>query len=146
MQMLRSTETKFELPAEIRVDRSTYERELELIGRRLDAVRSILKNVGKSKKYAWVRTHWQETEAYLLKKWETALYRLQSGIVEVRSHNHRPYKIDYDFWEGTEELDAQLAQGWINQYFDPADLQARLNESWERAKEDLLKKARQGLM
>lgn len=145
MRMFQQPETK-PLPMEHRVDRSTYEKEIELTGQRLDAVRKTLSILGKSKKTAWARKHWREVEQHLLKKWEMLLYKLDSGIVEVRSGRYRPFKVDYNFWEGTEEIDAAISATMFAQFFDPADLQDRLNESWARAKEDLLKKARQGLI
>lgn len=135
-----------ELPLETRVDRSTHELELDVIGRRLTAVKKTLTSLGRSKRTAWARKYWKEVERQLLKKWNFTLYKIDSGLVEVRSHKYRPYEIDYNFWEGSEELDVTLSVPVINRLFEPRDLHIRLNESWERAREESLKKARQGLL
>lgn len=122
---------------------SNYKIELELIGKRLDAVRRVLAQQSKSKKKGWALSHWFRVEQHLLKKWSLLIYKIDSGITEVRSPEYQSYKIRYDYWEEGQDLGSPFWLMFFSKVSGSIDLRDRLNESWVKAKEDLLKRSRQ---
>lgn len=147
MRMFQSRKTKEYITPEYTKDWSNAGYELEYIGNRLDAVREILAElgpVGKKKKPTWAQRHWSQVENNLLTRWHMTLMLKDTGLKQIGRMNK--YSIDRDWWEGSEEIKMNLPVFSIfDNMFDNLGLQHRLEESWAKAQELKVQKARQGL-
>ena len=117
--------------------------EIERLGRQLDAVRDAKKRC--TKRNSWAKKHWAQTEQIILRKWKQSI-RLQSVGLR-QSVKDSPYnKIDYSWWEKSEELPVSIPLfDNLGRMLMDATGNTNLERSWEMAKEEKLQKARQGL-
>jgi hypothetical protein len=122
--------------------------EIERLGQRIDAVRGVITALNK-RKQRWAVRQWKETEALLFRRWRTAVDLQHCGAKEFAPDNSATtYKIDYDWWEPAEEIISipifdSFVQ-WCNEKFGLTG-RPSLNWSWDRAMEQKVQKARQGL-
>ena len=120
--------------------------EIERIGQRLDAVRGTLKDIPKrGKRNKWARNHWSQIEANLLAKWRNMVMLKDTGLRQI-GPNRGPV-IDYNWWEKCEEIGTVFGLSldtWIGDKLADMALQSRLEESWIKARDERLQKARQG--
>jgi hypothetical protein len=116
--------------------------ELELMATRLDYARKALK---KCKVGTWAHRHWAEVESNLLYKWKLMITLKDTGLRQKSPSSTVNY--DYNWWERSEEVGMtfDILGNWLQNRTDEIGLQARLDESWNRAREQKLQKARQGL-
>jgi len=113
--------------------------ELETIGHRLDGAR---RSLARSKKGSWAYKFWATVESRLLIKWKQTIMLKEVGLRQEVTK-----EIDlqqYDWWEKTEEVGTLGVEFWayLSEKLGPGP---NLTESWEKAKEIKLQKARQGL-
>ena len=148
MQMFRSRKTKTDT-VEVRhvKDWANSGHELELLGRRLDAVRSTIQHLEASKKPEdhWAVVHWRQAEAMVLLKWRRTQRLKETGLRQVGIVETGP-KIAYDWWEGADEVHMGLPifdtiGQWIH---DHTVGTPSLDRAWEMARNESLQKARQG--
>jgi hypothetical protein len=114
--------------------------EIDHIGIRLDQARAAAKQA----KTKWAKDYWETTAARLLTKWHLTISLKDSGL---RQQGRESFynDIDYYWWEGSDEVANILHFGVFERLTGDIGLQARLEESWERSREQKLQKARQGL-
>lgn len=144
MPMLRSkkTRTEFLNPEGEFKDWKDAWPEIESLGNRLDVAREMAKNC---KPGTWAHTHWSIIADKLFNKWRLTVTLYQSGLRQRGVQ--RGFNIDYDWFEGSDEavgflpVPAFLNLNFINDWFNQRDL----TWSWEKAREEKLQKARQGL-
>lgn len=111
--------------------------EIEAMGRRLDSVRGA---IGRSKPGTWAHTHWTQIEAVVFRKWSMMIQLQLSGLRQVGPE--RSFQIEYNWWEPSDEVKSLIpVPNFMNEWFNHSDLA----HSWEKAKEQKLQKARQGL-
>ena len=113
--------------------------EVEALGLRLDAARDALKEC---KKGTWAHTFWSQTAERLLVKWKLTVTMHEVGLKQQGPSGgiHR----SYDWWEKAEEI-RMASVPFLENMFNNASLQQRLDESWDKSKELKLEKARLGL-
>ena len=122
--------------------------EIERLGQRIDAVRTALDAARRSKS-AWGIKHWSGLEALLLRRWKMLINLKDVG---ARSTGRTPYEIDNSWWEASDEITALSLPGfdaferWCNDRWQNLRLQDGLTRSWEKARNELIQKARQGLV
>ena len=111
--------------------------EIEAMGRRLDSVRKV---IAKSKPGTWAHTHWTQIESVVFRKWSMMICLQQSGLRQVGPD--RSFPIAYNWWEPSDEIKSPIPMpSFLENWGNHSDLA----ESWEKAKEQKLQKARQGL-
>jgi hypothetical protein len=93
--------------------------EIEALGTRLDQARE----AAAAAKGIWAKTFWNTT---------------------VEGPESFYANIDYNWWERSEEV-KMIGFTWMDHWFDNAGLDRRLDESWAKAREEKLQKARLGL-
>jgi len=113
--------------------------EIEHLGVRLDQARAALKQA-KSK---WARDYWSITADRLYNKWILTIQLKDTGMKQ-QGPNSFYSKIDYDWWEKSDEIRMASISILDNMFYN-AGQSARLDESWARAREEKIQKARQGL-
>lgn len=139
MPMFRSKKTKTEFVSltEGFKDWKDANHEIEAMGNRLDSVRSTLANCEEG---TWAHSHWTQIEAIVFRKWSMMVKLQQSGLRQVGPD--RSINIDYDWWEDSEESYSIIPMpAFMSNWYNHSDL----SHSWEKAKEQKLQKARQGL-
>ena len=113
--------------------------ELETIGHRLDSAR---RSLARSKKNTWAYKFWSTVESRLMSKWQQTIMLKDVGLRQevIKEQDIRTY----DWWEKTEEVGTLGVDFWafLSEKLGPGP---NLTESWEKAKEIKLQKARQGL-
>lgn len=146
MRMFRSKKTKTEyITPESYKDWSNAGYEIEGIGRRLDAVRGTMSDI--KDKDSWAYRHWATIEARMTQQWKLTIMLKDTGMKQIkREDNHR--QLDYSWWEPSTEIGVRMPVfdfigDWLNQKF--GFVYNDLDGSWEKAKEEKLQKARQGL-
>jgi hypothetical protein len=144
-QSRRKTKTEWVNPREEWLDWRDASPQVERTGLRLDAVRLTLK---KLKPGTWAHTHWSRQEAIMLRKWKMMTVLQRSGL---RQNKAKPtYEIDYDWWEPGYEIMSfpvfAAIEGWMDNWFAQDRMQDGLARSWEKARNELVQKARQGLV
>lgn len=120
--------------------------ELECLGKRLDAVREALVYLKDKPENDWAVGHWREAEAVLLRKWKHTIRLKETGLRQVQKADSGP-KIDYNWWEGSEEaanIRIPILDGISNWLQDRVSTRS-LDRAWEMARNESLQKARQGL-
>jgi len=116
--------------------------EVEAMGEKLDSVRETIKGC---KEGTWAHTHWRQVEAVVFRKWQLMVRLQQGGLRQVGPNRSIP--INYDWWEGSDEpvgwlpVPSFINLNFVNDWFNQRDL----TWSWEKAREEKLQKARQGL-
>lgn len=122
--------------------------EIERLGQRIDAVRGVVTTLNK-RKQKWAARHWRETEALLLRRWKTAVSLQSCGMKEYTPEiAGLTAKVSYDWFELPEEIPAipffdNITQ-WCHEKFGITN-RPGLDWSWEKAMEQKVQKARQGL-
>jgi hypothetical protein len=122
--------------------------EIERLGQRIDAVRGVVTTLNK-RKQKWAARHWRETEALLLRRWKTAVALQSCGMKEYTPEIAGfTAKVSYDWFELPEEIPAIPFVDNITQWcYEKFGITNRpgLDWSWEKAIEQKVQKARQGL-
>ena len=118
--------------------------EIDGLGRRLDSVRGIIKDLvqrGVPENH-WGLRHWREVEAVVLRRWKHTIRLRETGLRQKSTVQEGP-QIDYSWWEQHDGVGGYLFpfMGVFDNWFNHSDLDA----SWEKAREEKLQKARQGL-
>ena len=113
--------------------------EIEHLGTRLDQARDALKQA-KSK---WAKDYWSTTVDRLFLKWTLTIQLKDTGL---KQHGPNSFysKIDYFWWEKSDEI-RMLSSSILDNLFHNSGLSARLDESWAKAQEQKVQKARLGL-
>jgi hypothetical protein len=119
-------------------DWKQIDHEIEHMGTRLDVIRRILSTV--KDQASWKYRYWSTLEAQILKRWQMMDLLRQTGM---RSDYRKRNKIDYAWWEKSEEISSTFGFT-LDNLWDDWGLSDRLNASWERARERSFQKARQG--
>jgi len=117
--------------------------EIEILGRRLDAIREAKK---KAKRKSWAKKHWTQAEAIVLRKWKLTVQLRDVALVQVLKKECGP-KIDYSWWEPSEEVAMRFPiLDSISQLFaDKIGLTSpNFERAWAMAQEEKLQKARLG--
>lgn len=122
--------------------------EIERLGQRIDAVRGVVTTLNK-RKQKWAARHWRETEALLLRRWKTAVALQSCGMKEYAPEiAGLTAKVSYDWFELPEEIPAipifDNITRWCYEKFGITN-RPGLDWSWEKAMEQKVQKARQGL-
>ena len=99
--------------------------EMEALGCRLDAARASLAKA----KTDWARWYWQETLDRLLLQW-SFLPALHDGQAQTTLLPR--WSLDYDYWEGAEELSYSGIEGIPDRLFDKIFRTDGLDEVWTR--------------
>jgi hypothetical protein len=120
--------------------------DLECLGVRLDSARQALTKVKKKKK-SWAYQHWSTVIRNLELKWKRTLMLKDVGLKQA--NRERKLTIDYSWFEGSTELPelnilARLE--FIDNWFNQPRIQAGLEQSWENRRNEIVQKARQGLI
>lgn len=113
--------------------------EIEALGNRLDAAREAR---DRCKQGTWSHSMWSTNADTLFRKWSLMITLYQSGLRQRGPE--RGYQIDHSWWEGSDEVTAMIPFPRfldINNWFNRVDL----TWSWEKARDEKLQKARQGL-
>ena len=138
--MFRSKKTKTEVvPIGDIKDWRDAGHEIENLGVQLDNARNSLAEA----KSPWAKNFWGTTVERLYTKWQLTIQLKDTGLKQ-KGPNSFYSKIDYDWWETSEEIKL-VGFTWMDHWFDNAGLQDRLEESWAKSKELKLEKARLGL-
>ena len=143
----RKTKTEYVTP-EFYKDWGNASYELDVLGRRLDAVRQAIKYLEDCKKPEdhWAMVQWRQSEAIILRKWKHTMRLKETGLRQAGKVDTGP-AIRYDWWEGAEEVPLtfpllDVISRWIH---DATIGNTDLSRAWEMAREEKLQKARQGL-
>ena len=117
--------------------------QLEQLGRRIDAVRTAITQ----SKSEWGHRYWSQLEAVLIRKWKYLISREDLAVVDT---DPPQTEIDYSWWEPACEPGLALPmfgrmEQWAMEKFSSTRIQEGLARSWERARNELIQKARQGL-
>lgn len=143
----RKPKTEFVTP-EFYKDWGNASHELEVLGRRLDAVRTSIQYLEECKKPEdhWAMVQWRQVEAIILRKWKHTLRMKETGLRQAGRVDTGP-KIDYDWWERSDEVAMEIPvlsgiSAWLH---DKTSGNSNLDRAWEMAREEKLQKARQGL-
>ena len=113
--------------------------EIEHLGTRLDQARAALAEA-RSK---WARDYWSITADRLYTKW-TLMIQLKDTGMKQQGPNSFYSKIDYFWYEKSEEI-RMVGFTWFDSLYENAGLQSRLDDSWEKARDEKVQKARLGL-
>lgn len=122
--------------------------EIERLGQRIDAVRGVIATLNK-RKQKWAVRHWREAEVLLVRRWKTAVNLQNCGMKSFAPEvEGLTAKISYDWFERSEEIPGipffdNLTQ-WCYEKFGFTN-RPSLSWSWDRAMEQKVQKARQGL-
>jgi hypothetical protein len=108
--------------------------EIEHLGTRLDAIRKILGGIKDTA--TWKYSYWKTTEARVLKKWQMMDKLRRTGL---RTNYRQKTKVDYAWWE------PHVGMALNSTFLWNLNLPARLDWSWENARNEFIQKARRGL-
>ena len=140
----KTPKTEFVAP-EFYKDWANASAEIDRLGARLDSVRSVLSAYRtKKQKATWSYTHWRQVEAIVLRKWKNTVRLKDVGLRQAGKITD-DIEIDYSWWEVSDEVRMwsipvpDFLDGLVNRNYSD------LNWSWEKAREEKLQKARQGL-
>lgn len=112
--------------------------DLEVLGIRMDQARKAMK---KSKK-PWAKAFWKTTYDRLFNKWCLTLKLKDTGLRQSTEEEDDSER--YHWWERSEEI-RTFNFGFFDRFYENIGLEHRLAESWARARDEKLQKARQGL-
>jgi hypothetical protein len=122
--------------------------EIERLGQRIDVIRDVITRLNK-RKQKWAVRQWREAESQLLHRWKIAVQLQNCGAKEFSPlTNTAAHNIDYGWWEPAEEIPSiPLFDGITQWCWENFGLTNRpsLDWSWDRAMEQKVQKARQGL-
>jgi len=144
--MFRSKKTKTEyITPEFYKDWGNAGYELEVLGRRLDAVRQTLDYLKDKPENHWAVVKWRQAEAIILRKWQHTVRLKETGLRQAGKMDLGP-KIDYNWWEGSDEvrMSFPLLDNITRLILDHTG-NTNLDRAWEMARDEKLQKARQGL-
>ena len=113
--------------------------DLEVLGNRLDAARHALKEC---KPGTWAHDFWATTAARLFTKWALTLQLKDKGMRQI-VEKHADLE-SYDWWEKSDEI-RMASIPFLDNLWNNAGLQQRLDESWDKAKDLKVQRARLGL-
>lgn len=113
--------------------------EIEVLGIRLDKARTALE---RCKKGTWAHDYWHTTEQRILTKWKLTIQLKDTGLKQITEN--RVNTVNYNWSERAEEI-RMVGFTWFDDFINNIGLQQRLNESWGRALEEKVQKARKGL-
>jgi hypothetical protein len=115
--------------------------QLEHLGNRLDKARDA---AGRSKEGTWAHTFWSTTADQLFRQWTLMIKLKDTGLRQVAGEEKEVHR--YDWWEKSEEIQmAAFGFTVIDDWIQNMGLSQRLDESWDRARDLKVQKARQGL-
>lgn len=112
--------------------------EIEALGVRLDAARERAAKASTP----WAKDFWTTTHNRLFNQWQLMIQLKDTGLRQKGVQGKT--KINYDWWERSEEI-KMISIPFLDNMFDNAGLDKRLDESWAKSKEQKLEKARLGL-
>jgi hypothetical protein len=115
-------------------DYSQVDHQIEALGQRLDHVRGVMARIKATD--TWKYTYWKCVEARVLKKWQMMDLLRQTRL---RTSYKETLKVDYAWWE------PHVGMALNNTFLWNLGLPARLEWSWENAREEFIQKARRGL-
>jgi hypothetical protein len=113
--------------------------EIEALGTRLDQART----AAIAAKGSWAKNYWATTVERLFTRWQLMVQLKDTGLRQKGPESFYA-NIDYNWWERSEEI-RMASVPFLDNMFDNAGLDRRLDESWARAREEKVQKARQGL-
>ena len=113
--------------------------EIELLGTQLDHART----AAKAAKGQWAQNYWTTTVERLFHKWQLMIQLKDTGLRQ-KGPNSFYSKIDYDWWEKSDEI-RMIGFTWMDNWFNDTGLSNRLDESWAKARDEKLQRARLGL-
>ena len=118
-------------------DYSNIDHQIQAMGLRLDAIRKVLAGFSKdADKNSWKYRYWKTTEARVLKKWQMMDKLRRTGL---RTNYRQKTKVDYAWWE------PHVGMALNSTFLWNLNLPARLDWSWENARNEFIQKARRGL-
>jgi len=146
--MFQSKSPKTEYVALVAKDWRDAGPEIQRLGERIDAVRRTIAQLNK-RKQKWAVRQWKETEALLVRRWKIAVDLQHCGAKEFSPvATTATYNIDYDWFEKSEEIGGipffDNLTYWCNEKFGITG-RPSLDWSWEKAMEQKVQKARQGV-
>lgn len=103
--------------------------EMEALGNRLDAARVALAKA----KTDWSRWYWQETLDRLMLQWRH-LVPLHDG--DARMTVIPRWSTDYEWWEGSTELQYTGIDGFTDKLFDKIFRADDLEDAWRRHRDE----------
>ncbi len=103
--------------------------EMESLGARLDAARASLAKA----KTDWARWYWQETVDRLMTQWRH-LVPLHDG--DARMSVIPRWTMDYEWWEGAQELSYAGVEGITDRLFDKIFRADDLESAWRRRRDE----------
>jgi hypothetical protein len=107
--------------------------EMEALGRRLDACRKSLRLA----KTDWARWYWQETLDRLMLQWRH-LVPLHDG--DARMAVIPRWVTDYEWWEGTTELEYTGVEGLTDKLFEKIFRSDDLESVWRKRRDERIMK------
>jgi len=146
--MFQSKSPKTEYVALVAKDWRDAGPEIQRLGERIDAVRTTIAHLNK-RKQKWALRQWKETEALLVRRWKIAVDLQHCGAKEFSPvSNTATYKIDYDWFEKSEEVASifpffDYLNYWCAEKFGISG-RPSLDWSWEKAMQEKIQKARLG--
>jgi hypothetical protein len=150
VQMFRSKKANTEwLNPNAWMDWKDAGHKVEATGRKLDAIRKLLSSKA-IKEGSWAHTHWTQQEQIMLRRWKLMVSLHQSGLRQAGAH-HEHIKISYDWLEyDAYSMPSLPIFSWIESKMDDMFYNLRrqdgLHRAWERARNEFIQKARQGLV
>lgn len=136
----KNPKTKFVAVGHIK-DWRDCDHEIQHLGTRLDKARDA---VGRSKEGTWAHAHWTTVADQLFRKWSLMIKLKDTGLKQIVGETKQLER--YDWWEKAEEIQmASIGFTFVDNWIQDIGLEKRLDESWAKAQENKLQKARQGL-
>ena len=118
-------------------DYSNIDHQIQAMGLRLDAIRKVLAGFSKdADKNSWKYRYWKCIEAQVLKKWQMMDLLRQTRL---RTSYREKIKVDYAWWE------PHVGMALNSTFLWNLNLPARLDWSWENARNEFIQRARRGL-
>jgi len=116
--------------------------ELELIGQRLDTARRFL---AQSKEGTWAGDYWKQVYDRLLRKWHQTIVLMDIGLKQIKPVGDDG--IDRTWFEKASELSSGLEfqMPGLSDWLQSGMVAEQLEGTWQRAVEEKIQKARQGL-
>jgi len=137
--MFRSKKTKTEyVPIGDVKDWRDAGHEIESLGIQLDHARKAAKDA----RTKWAKDFWSTTADRLFTKWQLIIQLKDTGLKQ-KGPNSFYSKIDYYWYEKSEEI-RMVGFTWFDGWYENSGLQARLDASWAKARDEKLQKARLG--
>lgn len=117
--------------------------EVECLGYRLDNARAAL---SRTKKGTWACQHWRMVVDNLQERWKMTVKLKDCGLRQIRKEEQD--NVGYDWWERPTEI--RMLRIWPLTTFEERGMeeriQAGLQASWENRRNEIVQKARQGLV